>query len=193
MKKKQKKDRDQGSGISDQNSTGSTEQTPGTPSIPTTPTETATPTELALAAEIVKWKDIAMRGAADMENFRKRAQREREDSVRYANTSLVERLLPTLDSFEMGLDAARTATNAEAVVQGFEMVKKQLDDFLRDQGVEVIDATEALFDPNLHDAMAMEASDTVPEGHVIRQMRKGYKLRDRLVRPASVFVSQGKK
>jgi len=180
---KKKKNSDQKPVASDQKST---EAIPSTPDIP------ATPSEPDLAAEVAKWKDIAMRGAADLENFRKRAQREREDATRYANTGLVERLLPTLDSFEMGLDAARAATNAEAVIQGFEMVKKQLDDFLRDQGVEVIDATGAAFDPNLHDAMAMEASDTVPEGHIIRQMRKGYKLRDRLVRPASVFVSQGK-
>lgn len=141
--------------------------------------------------EAAKFRELALRTAADFDNFRKRAAREREESIRYANASLIERLLPVLDSFELGLEAARSAEGDSPVVAGFEMVKRQLDDFLRDSGVEVIDAAGAVFDPQVHDAMGGEFSADVPEGAVIRQMRRGYKLRDRVLRAASVFVSKG--
>ena len=143
-------------------------------------------------AEAAKYKDLAMRTAAEFDNFRKRAALDKENSIRYANTSLIEKLLPVLDSFEEGMKAARTATNVSAVLEGLEMVKKQLSDFLLDQGVEIIDATDAVFDPHLHEAFGAEASESVPADKVIRQIRKGYKLKGRLVRPASVFVSKGK-
>jgi len=143
------------------------------------------------AEEAIKFRDIALRAQAELENFRKRMAREREESVRYANASLVERLLPILDSFDLGLEAAKGADGAAAVVSGFEMVRKQLDEFLSNSGVEKIDAVGQDFDPNIHDAMGSEESTEVPEGKIIRQLRAGYKLRDRLLRPASVFVSKG--
>ncbi|GAB4166926.1 MAG: nucleotide exchange factor GrpE [Terrimicrobiaceae bacterium] len=153
--------------------------------------EVAEPVTPDPAEEAAKFRDLAMRTAADFDNFRKRAAREREDSIRYANASLIERLLPVLDSFELGLEAARSAEGNSPVVAGFEMVKRQLDDFLKDSGVEVIDAVGATFDPNHHDAMGSEFSAEVPEGGVVRQLRRGYKLRDRVLRAASVFVSKG--
>ncbi len=137
-----------------------------------------------------KYKDAAMRARADLENYRKRMVREKEDSIRYANNSLLERLLPVLDNYDFGLEAARSA--GDAVVQGLEMVRKQLHDFLADQGVKPIDAVGQLFDPNIHEAMAQEESTEVPEGHITRQVRRGYMLKDRLLlRPASVMVSKG--
>ncbi len=145
--------------------------------------------ENSLRGEIAKYKDLAMRSRAELENYRKRIVREKEDAIRYANTALLERLLPVLDNYDFGLEAARSA--GAAVVQGLEMVRKQLQDFLADQGVKTIDAEGRPFDPNLHEAMSHEASATVPEGHVIRQVRRGYMLKDRLLRPASVMVSKG--
>ncbi|MBV9126505.1 MAG: nucleotide exchange factor GrpE [Verrucomicrobia bacterium] len=144
-------------------------------------------------AESEKYRDLAMRSQADFENFRKRAAREKEDAIRFANTSLLERLLPILDNFELGLQAARSAAGAgeSAVVNGMAMVSKQLDDFLRDHGVTPIDAAGEKFDPNLHEALGQEPSAEVPEGHVVRQLRRGYKLKDRLLRAANVFVSKG--
>ena len=87
--------------------------------------------------------------------------------------------------------AARQTTGAETIVTGMSMVQRQLEDFLRDAGVTVIDAAGTKFDPHLHEALGHEVSTEVPEGHVVRQLRKGYKLKDRLLRPANVFVSNG--
>lgn len=148
-------------------------------------------TEVDFEAEAAKLKDLALRARADLDNFRKRSLREKEEAIRYANNGLLEKLLPVTDSFELGLDAARNASDTSSVLQGMEMVHKQLLDFMRSNGLEEVPAEGHPFDPNLHDAVAQEPSDSVPEGHIIRQLRKGYKLRDRLVRASSVVVSKG--
>ena len=144
-----------------------------------------------VAAEVEKYKDAALRARADLDNYRKRVAREKEDAIRYANNSLLESLLPILDNFELGLEAAKNTPEATGIVQGLQMVRKQLEDFLRDHGVEIVNAEGNPFDPNLHDAVAHEPSADVAEGTVIRQLRKGFKLKDRLIRPASVIVSKG--
>jgi molecular chaperone GrpE len=143
------------------------------------------------AAETEKFRDLALRTAADFDNFRKRAAREKEDAIRYANTSLLEDLLPVLDNFELGLDAARSAPDAAAILQGLDMVSRQFRDFLASAGVEEIATDGAEFDPNLMEAVGHEPDGKIPEGRVLRRARRGYKLRDRLLRPASVFVSKG--
>ncbi|MFM7374345.1 MAG: nucleotide exchange factor GrpE [Chthoniobacterales bacterium] len=143
------------------------------------------------AAEAEKFRDLAMRTAADFDNFRKRAAREKEDAIRFANNNLLEQLLPVLDNFELGMDAARSAPDASGILQGLDMVGRQFRDFLTSTGVEEIKTDGAAFDPNLMEAVGHEANDKVPEGQVLRQTRRGYKLRDRLLRPASVFVSKG--
>lgn len=142
-------------------------------------------------AEAARLKDLALRAQADLDNYRKRAIRDKEDSIRYANASLLEKLLPILDNFELGLDAARSAPDTASIVQGMAMVEKQLQDFLKSQGVEPIPAEGEVFDPARHEAVAQESSASVPEGHVVRLLRKGYKLRDRLLRASSVTVSKG--
>jgi len=144
-----------------------------------------------LQADLLRFRDLAMRTQADFENYRKRAIREKEEAVKYANASLIERLIPLIDNFEFGIQAAR-AEGSQAVLVGLEMVAKQFQEFLTSVGVETVDAEGQPFDPNFHEAVGNEASDTVPEGNVVRQLRKGYKLRDRLIRPANVFVSKGK-
>ena len=92
------------------------------------------------AEELEKYKDAALRARADLDNYRKRVAREKEEAIRYANNSLIEKLLPILDNFELGLDAARNASDAAGIIQGLEMVRKQLEDFLRENGVEVVNA-----------------------------------------------------
>jgi molecular chaperone GrpE len=144
-----------------------------------------------LQGEVSKYKDAALRAAADLDNYRKRVSRERDESVKYANTAFLERLIPILDNFELGLQAARNAPEAAPIVDGLSMVYKQLQEFLTNSGVEIIDAAGQTFDPNLHEALAQEESHVVPEGKVIRQVRRGYRLRDRLLRPANVVVSKG--
>jgi len=143
------------------------------------------------AAEAGKFRDLAMRTAADFDNFRKRAAREKEEAIRYANSSLLENLLPVLDNFELGLSAARSAPDAAAILQGLDMVSRQFRDFLSSAGLEEIPTEGAEFDPNVMEAVGSETDDQIGENGVLRQTRRGYKLRDRLLRPASVIVSQG--
>lgn len=142
-------------------------------------------------AEAARFKDLALRAQADLDNYRKRAIRDKEDSIRFANTSLLEKLLPVLDNFELGLEAARTAPDTASIIQGMSIVQKQLQDFLKAHGVEPIPAEGQVFDPSHHEAVAQEHSPAIPEGHVVRLLRKGYKLKDRLLRASSVTVSKG--
>jgi molecular chaperone GrpE len=147
--------------------------------------------EVDFEAEAAKLKDLALRARADLDNFRKRALREKEEAIRYANNGLLERLLPVIDNFELGLDAAKNAADTASILQGMAMVHKQLQDFLKNNGLEEVQAEGEAFDPNKHDAVSQEFSADVPEGHVVRQVRKGYKIKDRLVRASSVIVSKG--
>ena len=147
---------------------------------------------LALAQqEASQWKDLAYRNAAELDNFRKRAAREAQDTRAYANAELLRAILPVLDNFEMGLEAARAESETSMIFMGMSMVQRQLADFLRDMGVQELAALGASFDPNLHDAVAQEASADAAEGTVLRVTRRGYKLKDRLLRAASVVVSSG--
>ena len=144
-----------------------------------------------LQAELNKYKDVALRSVADLDNYRKRMAREKDDAIRYANAGFLERLIPIIDNFELGLQAAKADGSQSAVLDGMSMVSKQLQDFLSSCGVETIDATGLHFDPNVHEAIAQEWSKEIPEGFVVRQLRKGYRLKDRLIRPANVVVSKG--
>ena len=165
-------------------------EAPGDPVAPPESPEQAAPAADP-SAEVEKFRDLALRARAELDNYRKRMAREKEEAIRHANLSFLDRLLPILDSFDLGLQAAQSAADAAAVVSGFEMVKKQLDEFLQESGVETIEAEGAAFDHHLHDAVGHEPSKEVPEGSVIRQLRKGYKHKGRLLRAASVFVSSG--
>ena len=132
-----------------------------------------------------------MRSQADFENYKKRAAREKEEAIKYANSSMLERLIAIIDNFELGLSAARGEGEKSPIFAGMNMVLKQLTDFLTDNGLQPIDAAGQKFDPNLHEAIAHEASEEVPEGIVVRQTRRGYRMKDRLLRPSSVVVSSG--
>ena len=144
-----------------------------------------------LQVDLDRFRDLALRSQADFENFRKRAAREKEDAVKYANASFLERLIPILDNFELGLNAARNGVENSPILAGMDMVAKQLNDFLLSNGVEPVNGEGQPFDPNFHEAVAQEESTTVAEGIIVRQLRKGYKLRERLLRPATVVVSKG--
>lgn len=145
-----------------------------------------------LQAEIDRYRDLALRNQADFENYKKRATREKEEAMKYANSSLLERLIAIVDNFELGLSAARSEGENSPVFSGMNMVLKQLTDFLAENGLQTIDATGQPFDPNLHEAIAHEPSaEAEAEGTVIRQTRRGYRLKDRLLRPSAVVVSSG--
>src|SRR5207248_11082640 len=127
----------------------------------------------------------------DVSKYKKRAARERDEGIKYAYRSLLRRLVPIVDNLEFALSAAREESEHSPIYFGMNMVLKQLSEFLTDSGLEPIDAVGKQFDPNLHEAIGHEPSEKVPEGRVIRQTRRGYRLKDRLLRPAAVVVSSG--
>jgi molecular chaperone GrpE len=137
------------------------------------------------------WERL-LRTTADFENFKKRAARERLDTAKFANEHLLQKLLPVLDSFDNALAAAQAAPTqaVQSLHEGISMTHQQLKSVLADAGLEEVDAQGKVFDPNLHEAVSEQATAESPEGQVVRQLRKGYKLRDRLLRPASVVVAK---
>ena len=144
-----------------------------------------------LQVDLDRFRDLALRSQADFENYKKRSAREKEEAIKYANSSLLEKLIAIVDNFELGLEAARAEGEKSPVFSGMSMVLKQLMDFLAESGLQPIDATGQKFDPNLHEAIAHEPSEKFPEGVVVRQTRRGYRMKDRLLRPSSVVVSSG--
>jgi molecular chaperone GrpE len=136
--------------------------------------------------------DRLVRVSADFDNYKKRAARERQEAVRFANESLLQKLLPVLDSFEMALAATNNPPGhaADALKTGVDMIQNQLRTILAEAGLEEIDATGKPFDPNWHEAVSQLPSAEVPEGNVLQQIRKGFKLNERLIRPASVVVAK---
>ena len=145
----------------------------------------------AAKEELAQWRDRALRTQADLENFRKRAARDRADAIKYGNASLLEELLPIADNFEMGLAAATADSAGSSIAQGMQMVHKQLVDFLANNGLKEVETEGKTFDPNVHEALSQQASEEVAEGHIIATIRKGYYLNDRLLRAANVIVSSG--
>ena len=137
-------------------------------------------------------QDRLLRLQADFENFRKRMDREKKDWIVFASEKLVLDLIPVLDHFELGLaDSAKNGA-PPAILEGFQLVCNQLHAALEKAGVQVIDAAVgAEFDPKLHEAISHLPSDTVPEGHVSVQTRRGYQLGEKLLRAAQVVVSSG--
>jgi len=136
--------------------------------------------------------DRLLRATADFENFKKRATRERQDAIKFANESLLRKMITVLDNFDMALAAASDNQNnsVESLATGINMIHQQFKNVLAEAGVEEIDAAGKTFDPSWHEAVAQEETVAIPEGQVLRQHRIGYKLRDRLIRPASVVVAK---
>jgi molecular chaperone GrpE len=142
--------------------------------------------------------DRYLRQVADLENFRKRASREREEAIRFANEALVKDLLPVVDNLERAVAHAKDGDNGKPLVEGVEMVLRGFFDTLAKHGVVPITAVGQRFDPEKHEAMAETESGIYEPNTVVEEYHKGYLLRDRLLRPALVSVaktpkSQGKK
>ena len=144
------------------------------------------------AAKAAEHWDKLLRTTADFDNYKKRAARERQDAITYANTGLLQKLIPILDNFEAALAAVAGSQDAsvQSLQTGVAMIATQLRSAVADSGLEEIDATGKPFDPSVHEAVSQQETDEVPEGHVMQQLRKGYKLRDRLLRPATVIVAR---
>lgn len=135
--------------------------------------------------------DRYLRAVADLENYRKRTLREKEELRKYGAAGFIEELLPILDSFKIGLDAAVGHPEAKDVTEGFALAVDQLSNVLKRYGVTEIDPEGDPFDPNLHEGVSHMPSETVDEGIVLAVTRVGYKMHERLLRPASVVVSSG--
>ncbi len=146
----------------------------------------------ARAAKADDHWDRLLRAQADLENYRKRTTRERQDAIQSAQATLLGRILPALDSFEMAVAATGTAEGPtlESLKTGLDLAYGQLKTALNEAGLEEIEAAGQVFDPNIHEALAQQESVEVPEGHVCQQLRKGYRFKERLIRPASVIVAK---
>jgi molecular chaperone GrpE len=144
------------------------------------------------AAKADDYWDRLLRQTADFENYKKRVARERQDAIRYANESLLEKLIPIVDNCEMALAAVTAAggTANDSLQAGINMIYTQLRTTLTEAGLEEIEAAGQTFDPNWHQAVSQQESAEAPEGQVLQQLRKGYKLKDRLIRPATVIVAK---
>jgi len=169
-------------------------ETPPTP--PTDAPAAPSPEQLeALQAQAAKadenWNHY-LRAVADLENYKKRTARERADLIKYASESLIQKLIPILDNFEMAMTAAHNAQagSADALKTGVAMIQNQFKAALVEAGLEELDATGKPFDPNWQEAVSHQESAAVAEGQVLQQLRKGYKFRDRLLRPATVVVAK---
>lgn len=136
------------------------------------------------------WERV-LRQTAELDNFKKRSAREREDAVKYANERLIGQLLPVLDSFTMAVAATEAAnTDVESLKTGVNMILTQFQGILRDMGVEELDAAGQPFDPSWQEAMSHQETTDAEDGSVLQQLRKGYRLKGRLLRPASVIVAK---
>ena len=154
---------------------------------PETPEEKVAKLEKAL----LEMEDKRLRLLAEMENQRKRAVKDME-AVRYNTmTDTLHPFFQVFDHFSMAVAATEATTNMQTLLEGMKMIRGEFDRAFSDLGIERIDATGQDFDPNTQEAMSQEASDTVPAGKVIRQWSFGYKMGDRLLKPANVVVSSG--
>ena len=144
-----------------------------------------------LEKALLEMEDKRLRLLAEMENQRKRAVKDME-AVRYNTmTDTLHPFFQVFDHFSMAVAATETTTNMQTLLEGMKMIRAEFDRAFSDLGIERIDATGQDFDPNTQEAMSQEASDTVPAGKVIRQWSFGYKMGDRLLKPANVVVSSG--
>ncbi len=144
-----------------------------------------------LAKQIAKAEEYynrLLRLQADFDNYRKRTAKEKEDFVNYAAASLCEELLPVLDNFQLALAAKEQ--DPSKVVEGVAMINRQLQDILHKEGLTPVKAVGEQFDPTRHEAVMQEITDQYPENTIIAELRQGYYLKDKLLRPAMVKVAK---
>ena len=151
--------------------------------------ETASAGVAALRDELAAAKDRALRAQAEMENYRKRMQKEMEDERRYAQLPLLSDLLPVLDNVGRAIQAAEKSPDSAGLLAGFKMVAQQLENVFARHHCQRIDALHKPFDPHLHAAIMQQPSSEYPPNTVIQVAQDGYQLHDRVLRPAQVIVS----
>ena len=145
-----------------------------------------------LKAELAAANDRNLRLMAEFDNFRRRSAKEQLELIETANGKLLEKLSEVQDNFERAFASENKAKDLEAFEKGMQMIYNQFAKILTDAGLEQIDPTGAEFDPNCHEALMQQPSETVPEGHVVTVFQKGYKLKNKILKTAKVIVSSGK-
>jgi molecular chaperone GrpE len=145
------------------------------------------------AEERDEFEDKWLRVHADYENTRKRLEKEKTDHVKFANEGIISKLFPIMDNFDMAFDAMGKAEDKDAVMDGMKLVQKEFHRILEENGVERIETEGKEFDPNLHEAVNVLETEEYPEDSVIEEVRPGYLLNKRLLRPAQVVVSKNTK
>lgn len=140
----------------------------------------------ALAAE---YENRMLRALADMENMRRRFRREQEDLTKYASQKVIEALLPVLDNFERALSADKESLTVDSLLKGVEMVYRQIQQVLEQEGVTPIEAQGKPFDPHFHEAVMRVEDSNFESGTVVEVLQKGYTYKDRVLRPAMVKVN----
>jgi molecular chaperone GrpE len=144
-----------------------------------------------LASELAAANDRTLRLQAEMQNLRNRTSREVADERKYAALPVLRDLLPVLDNIGRAIEAAEKAGEAENLLAGFRLVRQQIETILTRHECQPISPEGELFDPHFHAAILQQPSTEVPANHVIMVTQTGYKLHDRVVRPAQVIVSSG--
>ena len=134
--------------------------------------------------------DNYLRSQAEMENMKKRYQKDKQDLVKFGNETLTKQLLPVADNLEMALDHSKDENSIEALREGVDLTLKGLLNVLEKAGVELVEAVGATFDPNFHEAVSEQEDDRAEPGTVLKELQKGYLLNKRLIRPAMVIVNK---
>lgn len=142
------------------------------------------------AAERDEFRDLLQRKQAEFDNYKKRVERDRARANRQAERTLIVALLPLLDDFERALGASAEGTGTDAYRAGVELIHRQLLEILRKRGVTPIETAGARFDPNLHEAVAYQASEGRGDGDIIDELRRGYRFDEELLRAAMVRVAK---
>lgn len=160
---------------------------------PTTATDDDSPETIIvqLQEKLAEAEKEVLRVQADMENYRKRTRRDMQDQLKYANLPLVTEIVGAVDNLQRAIETANTNQSTEGLVEGVSMVATQLCELLDQNGCQKISALGEAFDPNVHEAIQMQPSDQYEANQVSLEVRTGYRLHDRVVRPAQVFVSTG--
>lgn len=133
-----------------------------------------------------------LRAVADLDNFKKRAQKEKEEVQKFGSERLLKDFLPVLDNLDRALEHAKSGTDFDAFRQGVAMTRKMFEDALGRHGVKGFSAKGLPFDPHRHEAMQQVETDELPPNHVVAELVRGFTLNDRLIRPALVMVSKAK-
>ena len=154
--------------------------------------ESSESAEDVLKAELAAANDRNLRLMAEFDNYRRRTAKEQLELIETANGKLLEKLSEVQDNFERAFASENKAQDLDAFEKGMQMIYNQFAKILTDAGLEQIDPTGAEFDPNCHEALMQQPSETVPEGHVVTVFQKGYKLKNKILKTAKVIVSSGK-